>query len=101
MSKLKSNVYGMNCAACKARVEAAVARRLDELQITDETNFSVNLVSAQMTITCEDSWDAALIDELPKVISKAGYRAEHNTETFKTRRASRRVLKVSVLCSAL
>lgn len=86
MSKLKFNVYGMNCAACKARVEAAVAKRLNELHIGDTTNFSVNLVSAQMTVICEDSWDEALIQELPRVIAKAGYRAEQNTETFKTRR---------------
>lgn len=86
MSKLKFNVYGMNCAACKARVEAAVNKRLIELEHTDDTEFNVNLVSALMTVTAPDSVLTVLKTELPQAIAKAGYRAEVNNETVKSRR---------------
>ncbi|MBE6738777.1 MAG: heavy metal translocating P-type ATPase [Ruminococcaceae bacterium] len=72
----KFNVYGMNCAACSARVEKAVSS-LEGV----ETCF-VNLLTASMTV------DGTASDEqIINAVKKAGYNAEiygnKNTDTKK------------------
>ncbi len=72
----KFNVYGMNCAACSARVEKAVTS-LEGV----ETCF-VNLLTASMTV------DGTASDEqIINAVIKAGYNAEiygnKNTDTKK------------------
>lgn len=61
----KFNVYGMNCAACSARVEKAV------LSLDGVNNCSVNLLTNSMTVEGE-----ADEIEIINAVIKSGYTAE-------------------------
>lgn len=101
--ELEIGIDGMSCSACVARVERAITRKGGAL------SAKVNLATASALIEYDDA-DPAALEQINAAVETAGYTTyelvdplslERDESDEIERRASRRVLTLSAILSAL